>query len=198
MYQYPRLLLLHPAGVRGTFQLSVQQDGPAARAGVPPGSWLLELNGASVKNYSHTQLARKVCGPGTCGWETRAGNITECPALSIQLKQSGSKVTLLVASSAVEEFYRLHGLRVTATLADTSWLPFKVRELHMVKGPAGYGFLLKEDDCSSGTTGKGTERGSLYLSKACLRVGNSHKPCAHGGTLLLPAHRGQQCQVPSG
>ncbi|OPJ68235.1 Na(+)/H(+) exchange regulatory cofactor NHE-RF4 [Patagioenas fasciata monilis] len=118
-----------PEGVRGTFQLSVRQDGPAARAGVPPGSWLLELNGVSVKNYSHTQLARK-------------------------LKQSGSKVTLLVASSAVEEFYRLHGLRVTATLADTSWLPFKVRELHMVKGPAGYGFLLKEDDCSSGGTGQ--------------------------------------------
>ncbi|NWQ78777.1 NHRF4 protein, partial [Columbina picui] len=143
-----------PEGVRGTFQLSVQQDGPAARAGVPPGSWLLELNGTSVKNYSHTQLARKVSGPGTCGWGTRAGNITECPAFPIQLKQSGSKVTLLVASSAVEEFYRLHGLRVTATLADTSWLPFKVRELHMVKGPAGYGFLLKEDDCSSGGIGQ--------------------------------------------
>ncbi|XP_071654738.1 Na(+)/H(+) exchange regulatory cofactor NHE-RF4 isoform X3 [Patagioenas fasciata] len=77
-----------PEGVRGTFQLSVRQDGPAARAGVPPGSWLLELNGVSVKNYSHTQLARKV------------------------------------------------------------------RELHMVKGPAGYGFLLKEDDCSSGGTGQ--------------------------------------------
>ncbi|XP_062464698.1 Na(+)/H(+) exchange regulatory cofactor NHE-RF4 isoform X1 [Pezoporus occidentalis] len=118
-----------PEGVKGTFQLSVQQDGPAERAGVPPGSWLLELNGASVSNYSHTQLTRK-------------------------LKQSGSKVTLLVASSAVEEFYRLRGLRATAALADTSWLPFKVRELHMVKGPAGYGFLLKEDDCSSGATGQ--------------------------------------------
>ncbi|KAM9269252.1 Na(+)/H(+) exchange regulatory cofactor NHE-RF4 [Morus bassanus] len=104
-----------PEGVKGTFQLSVQQDGPAERAGVPPGSWLLELNG---------------------------------------LKQSGSKVTLLVASTAVEEFYRLRGLQVTAALADTSWLPFKVRELHMVKGPAGYGFLLKEDDCSSGATGQ--------------------------------------------
>uniref|UniRef100_A0A8C6JCL3 Uncharacterized protein n=1 Tax=Melopsittacus undulatus TaxID=13146 RepID=A0A8C6JCL3_MELUD len=118
-----------PEGMKGTFQLSVQQDGPAERAGVPPGSWLLELNGASVSNYSHTQLTKK-------------------------LKQSGSKVTLLVASSAVEEFYRLHGLRATAALADTSWLPFKVRELHMVKGPAGYGFLLKEDDCSSGATGQ--------------------------------------------
>ncbi|XP_056178897.1 Na(+)/H(+) exchange regulatory cofactor NHE-RF4 isoform X1 [Falco biarmicus] len=118
-----------PEGTKGTFQLAVQQDGPAERAGVPPGSWLLELNGASVRSYSHAQLTRK-------------------------LKQSGTKVTLLVASSAVEEFYRLRGLRVTAALADTSWLPFKVRELHMVKGPAGYGFLLKEDDCSSGATGQ--------------------------------------------
>uniref|UniRef100_A0A8D2QFH7 PDZ domain-containing protein n=1 Tax=Zonotrichia albicollis TaxID=44394 RepID=A0A8D2QFH7_ZONAL len=109
-----------PEGTKGTFQLSVLQDGPADRAGVPPGCWLLELNGDSVKSYSHTQLTRKV----------------------------GNKVTLLVASSAVEEFYRLRGLRVTAALADTSRLPFKVRELHLVKGPAGYGFLLKEDDCS--------------------------------------------------
>ncbi|KFO08256.1 Na(+)/H(+) exchange regulatory cofactor NHE-RF4, partial [Balearica regulorum gibbericeps] len=119
-----------PEGTKGTFQLSVRQDGPAERAGVPPGSWLLELNGASVRSYSHAQLARKVCAPDTGGG------------------------TLLVASSAVEEFYRLRGLRVTAALADISWLPFKVRELHMVKGPAGYGFLLKEDDCSSGATGQ--------------------------------------------
>lgn len=93
--------------------------------------------------------------------------------LPIQLKQSGNKVTLLVASSAVEEFYRLRGLRVTAALADTSRLPFKVRELHLVKGPAGYGFLLKEDDCSSGGVGERAERGSLYPSEAFLRVGKS-------------------------
>ncbi|NXI34899.1 NHRF4 protein, partial [Galbula dea] len=118
-----------PEGTKGTFQLSVQQGGPAERAGVPPGSWLLELNGESVRSYSHTQLTRK-------------------------LKQSSGKVTLLVASSTVEEFYRLRGLRATAALADTSWLPFKARELHMVKGPAGYGFLLKEDDCKSGAIGQ--------------------------------------------
>ncbi|XP_027590305.1 Na(+)/H(+) exchange regulatory cofactor NHE-RF4 isoform X2 [Pipra filicauda] len=118
-----------PEGTKGTFQLSVRQDGPADRAGVPAGSWLLELNGDSVKSYSHTQLTRK-------------------------LKQSGNKVTLLVASSAVEEFYRLRGLRVTAALADPAWLPFKARELHLVKGPVGYGFLLKEDDCISGGIGQ--------------------------------------------
>ncbi|XP_068773088.1 Na(+)/H(+) exchange regulatory cofactor NHE-RF4 isoform X3 [Struthio camelus] len=118
-----------PEGVKGTFQLSVRRDGPAERAGLPSGSWLLELNGASVRGYSHARLARK-------------------------LKRSGSKMTLLVASSAAEEFYRLRGLRVTAALADASWLPFKVRKLHMVKGPDGYGFLLKEDKCSSGATGQ--------------------------------------------
>lgn len=64
-------------------------------------------------------------------------------------------MTLLVASSAVEEFYRLRGLQVTAAMADTSWLPFQARELHLVKGPAGYGFLLKEDECISGATGEG-------------------------------------------
>ncbi|NXC48039.1 NHRF4 protein, partial [Penelope pileata] len=118
-----------PEGVKGTFQLSVRQDGPAERAGVPSGSWLLELNGHSVRSCSRTQLARK-------------------------LKQSGSKVTLLVASDAVEEFYRLRGLQVTAAVADTSWLPFRARELRMVKGAAGYGFLLKEDDYGSGAIGQ--------------------------------------------
>lgn len=194
----PGLPLLLPAGIKGTFQLSVRQGGPAEKAGVPPGSWLLEVNGASVRSYSHAQLTRKVRAPGMAGWGIRGGNIAEHPAFPIQLKQSSSKVTLLVASSAVEEFYRLRGLRITAALADTSWLPFKVRELHMVKGPAGYGFLLKEDDCSSGATGEGAEGSNLYLSKACLRVRNNCKPCARSRTLSPSALGGQQCQFSSG
>ncbi|XP_010217753.1 PREDICTED: Na(+)/H(+) exchange regulatory cofactor NHE-RF4 [Tinamus guttatus] len=147
-----------PEGTKGTFQLSVRRDGPAERAGLPSGSWLLELNGDSVRSYSRTQLARKVgaaCaqgkGDGGCEWVTALSTL-HC--FLTQLKRSGSKMTLLVASSAAEQFYRLWGLRVTAALADASWLPFKVRKLHMVKGPDGYGFLLKEEDCSSGTTGQ--------------------------------------------
>nr|XP_009483715.1 PREDICTED: Na(+)/H(+) exchange regulatory cofactor NHE-RF4 [Pelecanus crispus] len=156
------------SGVKGTFQLLVQQDGPAEKAGVPPGAWLLELNGASVRNYSHAQLARK-------------------------LKKSGSKVTLLVASSAVEEFYRLRGLRVTSALADTSWLPFKVRELHMVKGPAGYGFLLKEDDCSSGATGLPAEQAGMKEGDRLLAVnGESIEGLDHHQTVLrIRAHDDQ-------
>ncbi|XP_014376809.1 Na(+)/H(+) exchange regulatory cofactor NHE-RF4 isoform X2 [Alligator sinensis] len=115
-----------PEGVRGTFRLSVVHDGPADRAGVPDGCWLLELNGASVKNCSYTQLSRK-------------------------LKQSGSQVTLLVLDAADEELCRHRGLRVTAAMADASRLPFRVRKLHMVKGPKGYGFLLQEEpSCTMG------------------------------------------------
>lgn len=48
------------AGVTGVFQLSVLQDGPAHKAGVPHGSWLVELNGVSVKNWTTAQLNQKV------------------------------------------------------------------------------------------------------------------------------------------
>ncbi|XP_074833171.1 Na(+)/H(+) exchange regulatory cofactor NHE-RF4 isoform X2 [Carettochelys insculpta] len=121
--------VLAPDGVKGTFRLLVTSDSPADKAGVPSDSWLLELNGASVRNYTHAQLTRK-------------------------LKQSGSQVTLLVIDAKSEEFYRLQGVRVIAAMADASTLPFKARKLHMVKGPEGYGFLLKEEKCSSGRMGQ--------------------------------------------
>ncbi|XP_048683684.2 Na(+)/H(+) exchange regulatory cofactor NHE-RF4 isoform X2 [Caretta caretta] len=118
-----------PEGVKGTFRLSVTSNGPADKAGVPSDSWLLELNGASVRNYTYALLTRK-------------------------LKQSGSKVTLLVIDAKSEEFYRLQGVRVIAAMADAATLPFKARKLHMVKGPDGYGFLLKEERGSSGRMGQ--------------------------------------------
>uniref|UniRef100_H0YQ27 NHERF family PDZ scaffold protein 4 n=1 Tax=Taeniopygia guttata TaxID=59729 RepID=H0YQ27_TAEGU len=54
-------------------KLSVLQDGPADRAGVPAGCWLLELNGDSVRSYSHTQLSRKVPAPGRQQGDTAGG-----------------------------------------------------------------------------------------------------------------------------
>lgn len=150
---------LHPApspgaGTKGLFQLSVRHGGPADRAGVPTGSWLLELNGASVRSCSRAQLARKVRAAPP-GMGAGLAVVLSIPLVVFQLKQSGSKMTLLVASGAVEEFYRLRGLQVPAAAADASWLPYKARELQMVKGPGGYGFLLKEDDYGAGAIGEG-------------------------------------------
>ncbi|XP_007439349.1 Na(+)/H(+) exchange regulatory cofactor NHE-RF4 [Python bivittatus] len=114
-----------PEGVTGIFQLSVLQDGPAHKAGVLHGSWLLELNGVSVKNWTTAQLNQK-------------------------LKQSSSPMGLLMIDSRSEEAYQQCGVKVTAALADASWVPFQVRKLHMMRGEDGYGFLMKEEKTGSG------------------------------------------------
>ncbi|XP_066495809.1 Na(+)/H(+) exchange regulatory cofactor NHE-RF4 [Tiliqua scincoides] len=118
-----------PEGVKGTFRVSVTTDGPAHKAGVPDSSWLLELNGNSVESWTYAQLNRKV-------------------------KQSSNPMGLLVIDAESDAFYRQRGIKVTATMADASWVPFGVRKLPMVRGPDGYGFLLKEEKCRSGKRGQ--------------------------------------------
>ncbi|KAL7981590.1 hypothetical protein Chor_005678 [Crotalus horridus] len=93
-----------PEGVTGIFQLSVLQDGPAQKVGVPHGSWLVELNGVSVKNWTTAQLNQKI-------------------------KQSSSPMGLLVMDSRSEAAYRQCGVKVTASLADASWVPFQSEAL---------------------------------------------------------------------
>lgn len=61
---------------------------------------------------------------------------------------------LLVIEAESEEFYRQRGVKVMATMADASQVPFEVRKLQLVKGPDGYGFLLKEEKMLSGKRGK--------------------------------------------
>ncbi|KAJ7304968.1 hypothetical protein JRQ81_010687 [Phrynocephalus forsythii] len=138
-----------PDGVKGTFRLSVPKDGPAYKAGVPDGSWLLELNGARVESWTSAQLNKK-------------------------LKHSPSPMGLLVIEPKSEAFYRQHGVKVTATMADASRVPFQVRKLHMRRSPEGYGFLLKEEKHASGKTGqflREVDRG-LPAEKAGMRDGD--------------------------
>ncbi|XP_026564774.1 Na(+)/H(+) exchange regulatory cofactor NHE-RF4 [Pseudonaja textilis] len=138
-----------PEGVTGVFQLFVMQNGPAHKAGVPHGSWLVELNGVSVKNWTIAQLNQK-------------------------LKQSSSPIGLLVMDSQSEEAYRQCGVKVTAALADTSWVPFQVTKLQMMRGEDGYGFLMKEEISSSGKRAqflRDVEAG-LPAEKAGMREGD--------------------------
>ncbi|XP_061448623.1 Na(+)/H(+) exchange regulatory cofactor NHE-RF4 isoform X2 [Rhineura floridana] len=138
-----------PEGVKGTFRLSVPRDGPAHQAGVLDGSWLLELNGVSVKNWTPAQLQKK-------------------------LKHSSNPMGLLVIDVESEEFYRQRGVKVTATMADASWVPFKVRKLPMVRGPDGYGFLLKEEKRCTGEGGQFLREieSGLPAEKAGMRDGD--------------------------
>ncbi|XP_015272061.1 PREDICTED: Na(+)/H(+) exchange regulatory cofactor NHE-RF4 [Gekko japonicus] len=138
-----------PQGVKGVFRVSVVRNGPAEKAGVPDGSWLLELNGMNVKNWTHARLNKK-------------------------LKQSNSPMGLLVINAESEEFYRQHNVKITAALANSSWLPFEVRKLQMTRGPDGYGFLLKEETCGSGKKGQFTREvdAGLPAEKAGMRDGD--------------------------
>nr|XP_034995900.1 Na(+)/H(+) exchange regulatory cofactor NHE-RF4 [Zootoca vivipara] len=138
-----------PEGVKGTFRLSVPKDGPAHKAGVPDGSWLLELNGACVESWTFAQLHKKI-------------------------KHSSNPMGLLVIDAKSEEFYRQRGVKVTAAMADASWVPFEVRKLQMVRGQDGYGFLLKEEKRCSGERGqflREVESG-LPAEKAGMRDGD--------------------------
>ncbi|XP_048369506.1 Na(+)/H(+) exchange regulatory cofactor NHE-RF4 [Sphaerodactylus townsendi] len=138
-----------PEGVKGVFRVSVVSHGPADQAGVPDGAWLLELNGMSVKNWTYARLSKK-------------------------LKQSSSPMGLLVIDAESEEFYRQHNIKITASLADNLWLPFEVRKLQMTRGPDGYGFLLKEEECGSGKKGQFLREldAGLPAEKAGMRDGD--------------------------
>ncbi|XP_053307470.1 Na(+)/H(+) exchange regulatory cofactor NHE-RF4 [Spea bombifrons] len=109
-------------GVRGTFLLTVEDGGPAHKAGVPPGARLLEVNAESVISITLSQLTKK-------------------------LQSNNSRVVLLVLEASAWDVYEYHGITPTSALADTSFLPYRTRKLHLVRGPEGYGFLLRQEKC---------------------------------------------------
>ncbi|XP_036601986.1 Na(+)/H(+) exchange regulatory cofactor NHE-RF4 [Trichosurus vulpecula] len=116
-------------GERGFFWLKLSCGGAAERAGVPQGARLLEVNGISVESFSYSQLSRK-------------------------LRQSGEQVALLVAGPEVEEQCRQLGLPLAAPLAEGWALPAWPRQLHLEKGPRGFGFLLREEKGPNGQLGQ--------------------------------------------
>ncbi|XP_069080936.1 Na(+)/H(+) exchange regulatory cofactor NHE-RF4 isoform X1 [Pleurodeles waltl] len=121
--------ILATGGEKGPFHLTVTSGGPAEAAGVFTGSRLLELNGTTVNHLTKAQLNKK-------------------------LKQAGPAVALLVMEPNSEEYYRRRGLKVTAAMADPATIPYKARKLHMVKGPKGYGFLLRQEKHFNKTDGQ--------------------------------------------
>ncbi|KAM8927706.1 Na(+)/H(+) exchange regulatory cofactor NHE-RF4 [Pelodytes ibericus] len=112
-------------GVKGTFLLTVEDGGPANKAGVPNGSRLLELNGESVISITLSQLTKK-------------------------LQSNTSRVVLLVLEASAWNVYDSHGVTLSSALADTSFLPYRIRKLHLVRGTEGYGFLLRQEKCHGG------------------------------------------------
>ncbi|KAG8434558.1 hypothetical protein GDO86_012800 [Hymenochirus boettgeri] len=112
-------------GIRGTFLLQVEEGGPAQKSGVPQGARLLEVNGESTISITLSQLTKK-------------------------LQRRSSHVVLLVLEASAWDTYETHGVQPSAAFAETSSVPYRTRKLHMVKGPQGYGFLLRQEKCQGG------------------------------------------------
>ncbi|KAG9482578.1 hypothetical protein GDO78_011322, partial [Eleutherodactylus coqui] len=109
-------------GVRGTFQLTVEDGAAAQKVGVPQGARLIEVNGESVVSFTMSQLTKR-------------------------LQQSGSRVVLLVLEPSAWGIYESHGVTPSIAFAETSSLPYRPRKLHLVRCPQGYGFLLRQEKC---------------------------------------------------
>ncbi|XP_072548209.1 Na(+)/H(+) exchange regulatory cofactor NHE-RF3 [Salminus brasiliensis] len=112
-------------GERGKYYVNPVGEGPAEKAGVQPGDRLLWMNGAMVSTLTHSALAKMV-------------------------KKSGEYVTIMVIDSRSEASYARRRLPILPAFASVHNLPHRPKTLHLVQGPQGYGFLLRQEKLSSG------------------------------------------------
>lgn len=109
------------------FMTEVIPGGTADRAGVKFNDRLLEVNGENVEDATHDQVVEKI-------------------------KMAGSSIMFLLVDQETDKYYQKKMMKIGAWLATTKLLPHKPRIGNMVKGPDGYGFLLREEPKLAGKT----------------------------------------------
>ncbi|XP_017296148.1 PDZ domain containing 3b [Kryptolebias marmoratus] len=114
-------------GEKGRFSVSLVKGGAAEKAGVCKGDRLIWMNGAMVSHLTHSALSR-------------------------MMKKCGNAITILVIDSESEKIYMQKTMPILPAMAVPHKLPFKARKLHLISGPAGYGFLLRLEKTPSGNT----------------------------------------------
>uniref|UniRef100_A0A672HBB6 PDZ domain-containing protein n=1 Tax=Salarias fasciatus TaxID=181472 RepID=A0A672HBB6_SALFA len=104
--------------VNGQFMISTVTDGPAEKTGVLSGDRLMWINGVMASTLTHTSLNRI---------------------------KSGDLVTVLVVDINTHHSYIRRKMPLLPTVAKSSGLLHMAKTIHLVKGPDGYGFFLRQE-----------------------------------------------------
>ncbi|KAJ8388349.1 hypothetical protein AAFF_G00135030 [Aldrovandia affinis] len=112
-------------GEKGRYSVSTVTDGPAERAGVRRGDRLMWINGAMVSELTQSAINKMV-------------------------KKCADHLTMLVIDSESERSYARLRMPILPAMAGTHNLPHRPRRLHLLQGPEGYGFLLRQEKTASG------------------------------------------------
>ncbi|CAL8350147.1 unnamed protein product [Lota lota] len=117
------ITIRHVQGQKGQYFLSTLTAGPAERAGVRNGDKLIWVNGVTVANLTFS-------------------------ALNKIFKRSSIYVTLLVMDRESESSCIKRRIPVVPDLAQCLGLAHRPKTMHLVQGPDGYGFLLRQEKLS--------------------------------------------------
>ncbi|XP_060769428.1 NHERF family PDZ scaffold protein 4b isoform X2 [Neoarius graeffei] len=117
---------IHPVeGEKGKFSISLITGGPAEKAGLRKGDRLVWINGAMACELTHSAINKMV-------------------------KKCNDHMTVLVIDSKSEKSYIRRKMPILPAMADAQSMPYKPKRVHLVKGPDGYGFLLRHEKTSTG------------------------------------------------
>ncbi|XP_037334694.2 Na(+)/H(+) exchange regulatory cofactor NHE-RF4-like isoform X2 [Pungitius pungitius] len=107
-------------GQKGHFTVNTLPGGPAEKAGVRPADRLIWINGAPASSLSRSTLNKTV-------------------------ERGGASVTVLVIDPEGESCRVRRKTPVLPALAECRGLPHAAKTMRLVKGPDGFGFLLRQE-----------------------------------------------------
>ncbi|KAK2912066.1 hypothetical protein Q8A67_004199 [Cirrhinus molitorella] len=164
-------------GEKGKFTVSPVKGGAAEKAGVKKGDRLIWIDGAMASELPHSVISKLV-------------------------KKCKNHMTVLVIDSDGEKSYAHRKMAILPAMADAENMPYRPRRLHLVKGPEGYGFLLRQEKAGAGRTvhmvrevdkGSPAETGSVKEGEMLLEVnGEPTESLSHAQVVSKIRESGQK------